>query len=63
MFSSNAQGKALQFRVTATCGAGFLLSGYDQGVCGGFINSDLFLRTFGYPNGTIQGQIVATYDI
>ncbi|KAJ5613822.1 hypothetical protein N7528_007476 [Penicillium herquei] len=63
MFSPDTRGKALQFRITAACGAGFLLFGYDQGVFGGLIDSDLFLRTFGNPNATIQGQIVATYDI
>ncbi|KAJ5658868.1 hypothetical protein N7507_005319 [Penicillium longicatenatum] len=63
MFSSNAQGKSLHFRITAACGAGFLLFGYDQGVFGGLLDNDPFLRTFGYPGATIQGQIVATYDI
>lgn len=63
MFSSNAQGKSLHFRITAACGAGFLLFGYDQGVFGGLLDNDPFLRTFGYPGATIQGQIVATYDL
>jgi hypothetical protein len=63
MFSSNVQGKPLQYRITAACGAGFLLFGYDQGVFGGLLDNDPFLRTFGYPGATIQGQIVATYDI
>jgi predicted MFS family arabinose efflux permease len=40
-----------------------LLFGYDQGVFGGLLDNDPFLSTFGYPNTTIQGQIVATYDI
>ncbi|KAJ5753764.1 uncharacterized protein N7511_007917 [Penicillium nucicola] len=57
------QGKWLQYRITAACGAGFLLFGYDQGVFGGLLENEPFLTTFGNPSVTIQGQIVATYDI
>lgn len=57
------QGKWLQYRITAACGAGFLLFGYDQGVFGGLLENEPFLATFGNPSVTIQGQIVATYDI
>jgi MFS family permease len=63
MFLQDAQGKALQYGITAACGAGFLLFGYDQGVFGGLLDNEPFLRTFGFPGTTIQGQIVATYDI
>lgn len=63
MFWQNDQGKALQYRITAACGAGFLLFGYDQGVFGGLLDNEPFLRTFGFPSATMQGQIVATYDI
>ncbi|KAF4219512.1 hypothetical protein CNMCM6805_006620 [Aspergillus fumigatiaffinis] len=63
MFLQDAQGKALQYGITAACGAGFLLFGYDQGVFGGLLDNEPFLRTFGFPGATIQGQIVATYDI
>lgn len=63
MFLLDAQGKALQYGITAACGAGFLLFGYDQGVFGGLLDNEPFLRTFGFPGATIQGQIVATYDI
>lgn len=63
MFFQETQGKPLQYGITAACGAGFLLFGYDQGVFGGLLNNEPFLRTFGYPGATIQGQIVATYDI
>ncbi|KAJ6023456.1 uncharacterized protein N7446_013818 [Penicillium canescens] len=63
MFFQNAQGKWLQYRITAACGAGFLLFGYDQGVFGGLLDNKPFLETFGNPSVTIQGQIVATYDI
>ncbi|KAL2830879.1 general substrate transporter [Aspergillus cavernicola] len=63
MFSQTTRGRPLQLSITAACGAGFLLFGYDQGVFGGLLDNDHFLRTFGYPSTTIQGQIVATYDI
>lgn len=63
MLFQESQGKPLQFGVTAACGAGFLLFGYDQGVFGGLLDNEPFLKTFGYPGATIQGQIVATYDI
>ncbi|KAL4940034.1 hypothetical protein BDV06DRAFT_230663 [Aspergillus oleicola] len=63
MLLSNSRGKALQARIVAACGAGFLLFGYDQGIFGGLLDNEEFLRTFNYPEPTIQGQIVATYDI
>ncbi|KAL4966882.1 sugar porter family MFS transporter [Aspergillus stella-maris] len=63
MLLPNSRGKALQARIVAACGAGFLLFGYDQGIFGGLLDNEEFLRTFNYPNPTIQGQIVATYDI
>ncbi|PWY65415.1 general substrate transporter [Aspergillus eucalypticola CBS 122712] len=63
MLLQNTQGNALQYGITAACGAGFLLFGYDQGVFGGLLDNEAFLRTFGFPGATIQGQIVATYDI
>lgn len=57
------EGNALRYRVTAASGAGFLLFGYDQGVFGGILSNRPFLDTFNNPSSTIQGQIVATYDI
>ncbi|OQE17412.1 hypothetical protein PENFLA_c024G05092 [Penicillium flavigenum] len=52
MFFQNAQGKWLLYRITAACGAGFLLSRYDQ--FGGLLNNKPFFATFGYPSVTIQ---------
>ncbi|KAF9634282.1 hypothetical protein BFW01_g5177 [Lasiodiplodia theobromae] len=57
------QGNALRYSITAACGSGFLLFGYDQGVFGGLLSNKAFLETFNNPSATIQGQIVATYDI
>ncbi len=55
--------KSTRHRVTVACGSGFLLFGYDQGVFGGLLSNKPFLETFNHPNSTMQGQIVATYDI
>ncbi|KAH7140330.1 general substrate transporter [Dactylonectria estremocensis] len=65
MFFSGLRGRGqhLSYGITAACGAGFLLFGYDQGVFGSLLSNKAFLETFHYPNTTIQGQIVATYDI
>ena len=38
-------------------------TGYDQGVFGGIIVTDDFLRQMGYPNANLQGTIVSLYDI
>lgn len=63
MFFSSSTKDHPRFYITAACGAGFLLFGYDQGVFGGLLDNEPFQQTFGYPDSTIQGQIVATYDI
>ncbi|KAL3429879.1 general substrate transporter [Aspergillus tetrazonus] len=63
MLLRDTQGKTFQYGITAACGAGFLLFGYDQGVFGGLLDNEPFLKMFGYPGATIQGQIVPTYDI
>ncbi|KAI7204265.1 hypothetical protein D0869_03776 [Hortaea werneckii] len=63
MFLSGLQGKPLRYSITAACGAGFLLFGYDQGLYGGLLDNQSFPETFNNPDATIQGQIVATYDI
>ncbi|KAA8646687.1 sugar porter family MFS transporter [Aspergillus tanneri] len=57
------QGDIARYSITAACYSGFLLFGYDQGVFGGLLSNRHFLETFNYPSPTIQGQIVATYDI
>lgn len=63
MFFDKMQGATARYSITAACGSGFLLFGYDQGVFGGMLSNKLFLETFNHPNTSIQGQIVATYDI
>ncbi|SJL14559.1 related to sugar transporter [Armillaria ostoyae] len=39
------------------------VSGYDQGVFGGIIVTDDFLKQMGYPDSSLQGTIVSLYDI
>ncbi|KAJ7328938.1 general substrate transporter [Mycena albidolilacea] len=49
--------------VTVACTAAMVLFGYDQGVFGGIIITPDFLETMGNPNASLQGAIVALYDI
>lgn len=63
VFFDRMQGAAVRYSITAACGSGFLLFGYDQGIFGGLLSNKPFLETFNNPSATIQGQIVATYDI
>ena len=55
------RGKSLTWGITISCGAGFFLFGYDQGVFGGILTNQNFLDTFNNPNSTIQAQITSTY--
>jgi MFS family permease len=57
------RGTPLTVGITITSGFSFMLFGWDQGVFGGILNDQTFARQFHYPNATIQGQIVSTYDI
>ncbi|KAJ7242404.1 general substrate transporter [Mycena haematopus] len=49
--------------VTVACTAAMVLFGYDQGVFGGIIITPDFLETMGNPSPSLQGAIVALYDI
>ncbi|KAJ6558288.1 general substrate transporter [Mycena capillaripes] len=49
--------------VTVACTAAMVLFGYDQGVFGGIIITPDFLETMGNPSASLQGTIVALYDI
>lgn len=63
MVFSRLQGTPLNVAITAASGAGFLLFGYDQGVFGGVLTNNNWIAQFNNPGTTVQGQIVATYDI
>lgn len=62
-------GKPLNWAISATAGAGFLLFGYDQGVMSGLLTGSAFTRTFpeiDTENGgssSLQGTVVAIYEI
>ncbi|KAJ5682796.1 hypothetical protein N7462_005961 [Penicillium macrosclerotiorum] len=55
------RGKSASWGITVSCGAGFFLFGYDQGVFGGILTNQNFLGTFNNPDSTIQGQITSPY--
>ncbi|OGE49952.1 hypothetical protein PENARI_c019G08736 [Penicillium arizonense] len=57
------RGKRLTAGVTAACGLGFLLFGYDQGVMGGVIGSSTFVKQFNHPDALTQGLITGLYDL
>ena len=64
-------GRPLNWAITATAGAGFMLFGYDQGVMSGLLTGDAFTKTFpeidttgaGHGSPSLQGTVVAIYDI
>jgi MFS family permease len=68
-------GRPLNWAITATAGAGFLLFGYDQGVMSGLLTGRAFTTTFpeidttygGNPDkdgaASLQGLVVAIYEI
>ncbi|KAK6063357.1 hypothetical protein SCUP515_12473 [Seiridium cupressi] len=62
-------GKPLDWAISATAGAGFLLFGYDQGVMSGLLTGTAFTAAFpaiDTTNGgssSLQGTVVAIYEI
>ncbi|KAI1756894.1 hexose carrier protein [Xylaria castorea] len=64
-------GKPLQWAITATAGAGFLLFGYDQGVMSGLLTGTAFTAQFpeidtsegAHGSSSLQGTVVAIYEI
>ncbi|KAF9027936.1 general substrate transporter [Hymenopellis radicata] len=56
-------GSKLSAWVSVACITAMTLFGYDQGVFGGIIVTDDFLRQMNYPNADLQGTIVSLYDI
>jgi MFS family permease len=63
MKSSQLTGRSLTIGIATSCGLGFMLFGYDQGVFGGLLSNPSFLRQFDHPDATIQSQIVSTYTL
>ncbi|KAF9887915.1 hypothetical protein FE257_009437 [Aspergillus nanangensis] len=56
-------GFPIQFAITCTCLAAFLLFGYDQGIFGGIVTNPDFLDTFQHPSAGYLGIIVSIYNI
>lgn len=56
-------GKSTQVAITTCCLSAWLLLGYDQGVFGGILQSQDWLKQFGYPSDTHTGIIVASFDV
>ncbi|RYC56126.1 hypothetical protein CHU98_g10093 [Xylaria longipes] len=64
-------GKPLQWAITATAGAGFMLFGYDQGVMSGLLTGTAFTAQFpeidtnegAHGSSSLQGTVVAIYEI
>lgn len=63
MVFKGLRGTSLNVAITLASGSGFLLFGYDQGVFGGILTNNNFLGLYNHPGTTLQGQIVALYDI
>lgn len=60
---ASLRGAPLVAAITSVCASGFLLFGYDQGVMGGVIVSDIFLAQMGHPSSLMQGTITSLYDV
>ncbi|KAL1860575.1 hypothetical protein VTK73DRAFT_7274 [Phialemonium thermophilum] len=57
------RGKKLQRAVTSCCLCAFVLYGYDQGVFGGILENEDWLRQFQHPGDTLTGIITASYNL
>jgi len=57
------RGLRLQIAITVACQMAFILFGYDQGVFGGLVGNEDWLRTFGYPGSGLEGIIVSIYNL
>lgn len=64
LWTHKFRGKTLLYAITACVCQAFLLLGYDQGVMSGIIGANnRFGRDFGNPDASLQGDIVALYDV
>ncbi|KAH7260855.1 general substrate transporter [Fusarium redolens] len=57
------RGKKLQRAVTSCCLCAFVLYGYDQGVFGGILENEDWLRQFNDPGDTLTGFITSSYNL
>ncbi|EQB56561.1 hypothetical protein CGLO_03418 [Colletotrichum gloeosporioides Cg-14] len=63
MFFTLRRGKSVQAGITVCCLIAFVLFGYDQGVFGGILHNDDWLRQFDHPSDTLTGFIVSCYNL
>ncbi|KAI1212067.1 hexose carrier protein [Annulohypoxylon truncatum] len=63
MWLEKTEGNALIRWITFCSGCGFALFGYDQGVFGGLLGNESFIRVFDNPDAILQGHITATFDL
>ncbi|KAJ0305714.1 hypothetical protein Brms1b_010695 [Colletotrichum noveboracense] len=63
MFFKLGRGKSVQVGTTVCCLIAFVLFGYDQGVFGGILHNDDWLRQFDHPSDTLTGFIVSCYNL
>ncbi|KAF5633938.1 sugar transporter STL1 [Fusarium tjaetaba] len=57
------RGKKLQRAVTSCCLCAFVLYGYDQGVFGGILENEDWMRQFNDPGDTLTGFITSSYNL
>lgn len=57
------RGGALIAMILLASGLDFLLFGYDQGLFGGILAGDGFVKMLGEPSPTLTGLVTAIYDI
>ncbi|KAG2205912.1 hypothetical protein INT46_002532 [Mucor plumbeus] len=57
------KGNALLYSVACFASMGQFLFGYDQGVMSGILVNDRWLNLFGHPNATMQGLVVAIFEL
>ncbi|KAI7889634.1 general substrate transporter [Mucor mucedo] len=57
------KGSALLYSVAIFASLGQFLFGYDQGVMSGILVNNRWLELFGHPNATMQGLVVAIFEL
>ncbi|CEJ55691.1 Putative Sugar transporter STL1 [Penicillium brasilianum] len=63
MRSFLGRGKTLQAGLTVCCLIAFVLFGYDQGVFGGILENEDWLKQFNHPSDSETGIIVSCYNL
>lgn len=56
-------GSTLKWAIVLASGFEYILVGYDQGLMGGILNGEPFIRQFDLPSSTMQGVIASLYDV